>query len=526
MTQVLDKRAAASGYQQVTANLDCRPGRVRTAYLEGRKHYVVPTVILTEGVHNGSNGPLYYPPEELAKTPAVWNARPIVIYHPQVNGQSVSAGDKHILESRKVGIMLNTRFVGNKLKTESWLDCERLGAVDRRVLDAVEAGKPVEVSTGLFTDNEGPGGDWHGERYATTARNYRPDHLAILPDQKGSCSIADGAGLNMNTEQNMITNEPGHLDDASPDELKAAFASMDEESAKGIRQHTVQAIRHEDAAKVARGSNRAKHLSAAKAHRTAASAYEKKHSTASYWSKRANAATRNTPTYNSEGDTTMNKQELVDAIITNENSGWGEDDREFLTALPDARLAKVAANTAPNTDEEMEEELENDTTDGKGNKKPGKGGTKDAVDSADPVSGRGKAPKFSQANGEKAEDQGPIDNARLRSALAGLTADEYIDLAPPGVDDMLRTGMAAFNAEKGRVIDTITANKANQFSEAFLQTKSLDELRALAALASTGGPRRGVPMFGPTGGDALATNASMAEPPLEAPTMNFGKDAA
>jgi hypothetical protein len=34
-----------------------------------------------------------------------------------------------------------------------------------------------------------------GRQYVGIARNHRPDHLAILPDLKGSCSIADGAGL-------------------------------------------------------------------------------------------------------------------------------------------------------------------------------------------------------------------------------------------------------------------------------------------------------------------------------------------
>jgi hypothetical protein len=63
------------------------------------------------------------------------------------------------------------------------------------VLDKLDKGEMVEISTGLFTDNIPESGVWNGEAYTAVARNYRPDHLAILPDQKGSCSIADGAGL-------------------------------------------------------------------------------------------------------------------------------------------------------------------------------------------------------------------------------------------------------------------------------------------------------------------------------------------
>ena len=390
----------ANTLQLVTCNLKAR---FRSDSLEGLDYYVVPMVMLTEGVHNGSNGPLYYPPEELAKTPVVWNHKPIVVYHPQLNGQSVSACDKVILESRKVGVILNTRFIGNKLKAEAWLRKDRLGQVDKRVLNALEKGQPIEVSTGLFTDNQGPGGTWNGESYVATARNYRPDHLAILPDQKGSCSISDGAGLLMNADKNTSGKTAGN------------------------------------------------------------------HST--------------------RKDTKMNgtatKEDVVDEIIANAKSGWSETDRDFLLNLDDDKLDKVAANAADDT---VEEELEDETTDKKGNKKPGKGKAADAVDPTDPTTG-GKGQAAASKTPVKAKEQAPVDNETIRNALAGMTADEYLDMAPDGVGDMLRSGMAAFNAEKGRVIATITANKANTFTEDFLGTKSMDELRAISKLAANTAPR-------------------------------------
>src|SRR5690606_1872073 len=64
----------------ITFNLKKTP--VRFEMLEGRQHLVVPMVMLTEGVHCGSQGCLFYPEEELAKVPAVWNYKPIVVYHP------------------------------------------------------------------------------------------------------------------------------------------------------------------------------------------------------------------------------------------------------------------------------------------------------------------------------------------------------------------------------------------------------------------------------------------------------------
>lgn len=181
---------------------------VRYEMLEGRQHMVVPMVMITEGVHAGSNGPLYYPKDELQKGAAVlnWNHKPVVVYHPTKNGESISACESTVLTKRKVGVILNTTYESGKgrepgrLKAEAWLETNKLKQVDERVLKAVMNKEMMEVSTGVFTDNEQTPGQWRGEDYHSIARNYRADHLAILPDQKGSCSIADGAGLLRNSD--------------------------------------------------------------------------------------------------------------------------------------------------------------------------------------------------------------------------------------------------------------------------------------------------------------------------------------
>lgn len=191
-------------YQTVTANSG---PMTRFESLEGKNYMVVPMVMLTEGVHAGSNGPLYYPRNELAKTPAIWNHKPVVVYHPTQNGAAISACEPAVIQSRKVGIIMNTRFEPGKgrapgrLKAEAWLDTNKLKQVDARVLNALSRKEMVEVSTGLFTDNEYTPGHWNGEKYSAIATNYRADHLAILPDEKGACSIADGAGLLRNSSE-------------------------------------------------------------------------------------------------------------------------------------------------------------------------------------------------------------------------------------------------------------------------------------------------------------------------------------
>jgi hypothetical protein len=165
--------------------------------MEGKEFLVAPMVMIREGVHQGSNGALYYPRNELSKTPEVWNYKPVVVYHPTMNGYGVSACDVDVISSRKVGVIMNTKFdkETGKLRAEAWLEVDRIHEVDSRIAETLNSGEIMELSTGLFTDNELSEGEFEGKSYKYIARNYRPDHLALLPDKVGACSVADGAGL-------------------------------------------------------------------------------------------------------------------------------------------------------------------------------------------------------------------------------------------------------------------------------------------------------------------------------------------
>lgn len=180
-------------FQRLTFNLTSNLKRYET--LEGRRCLVVPAVVLTEGVHDGSQGPLLYENAELEKfsIPAA-NYRPAVIYHPTANGEGISATDPTVLEKQKVGVTMNTQWDGRS-KMEVWFDEDKLKRVDPRVHTALENNQPVEVSTGLYHDLEKKSGTHNGQAYVGIVRNMKLDHLAILPDQTGACSIAKGAGL-------------------------------------------------------------------------------------------------------------------------------------------------------------------------------------------------------------------------------------------------------------------------------------------------------------------------------------------
>ena len=190
--------------QYITTNFGNKD--VRHEELTGRDYLVVPMTMLAEGIHKGSRGPLFYPASELAKTPVAWNMKPIVVYHP-AGGTATTPSE---LAARQVGIVMNARWEGGKLKAEAWLEEERLKAVEPDILETLEGGRTMEVSTGLFTDNVANPGAWNGEAYDFVATNHRPDHLAILPTGVGACSVADGCGLlqlNQESEDDMTHDE-------------------------------------------------------------------------------------------------------------------------------------------------------------------------------------------------------------------------------------------------------------------------------------------------------------------------------
>lgn len=165
---------------------------------QDKAHMVVPVVMMVEGVHSGSQGPLLHTIAELGKFPDSWNGIPVVIYHPEEDGQPVSANSPEIIDRVAVGRVYNTQVDGKKLKAEVWFDEDKLNAVHPETLANVNDSKEMEVSLGMFTENEYEEGDYEGTEYIGIAHNHRPDHLAILPDQIGACSCAKGCGLGAN----------------------------------------------------------------------------------------------------------------------------------------------------------------------------------------------------------------------------------------------------------------------------------------------------------------------------------------
>lgn len=197
--------ADAVNSKMVICQTEVQEYTTRDETLNGREYVVVPVTMMVEGVHQGSHGALLHTAEELGKIPESWNGIPVTIGHPMVEGNPVSANSPSILESWAVGIIFNTLLNGTKLKSEAWLEKNKL-ANHENLNDRISNGEIIEVSVGVFSEDEDTEGTWHNESYVAVARNLRPDHLAILPNQVGACSNADGCGIRINSE-NMEINE-------------------------------------------------------------------------------------------------------------------------------------------------------------------------------------------------------------------------------------------------------------------------------------------------------------------------------
>jgi hypothetical protein len=171
---------------------------IREEMHQGRKHLVVPVIMMVEGVHAGSHGPLLHLADEMGRFPGAWDGIPISVQHPVMDGYNVSCNSPDVINEQAVGRVYHTQMDGGRLRAEAYIDLEAITRISPEALRYIRQGLPLDVSVGVFTDDEQVTGDWMGEAYQAIARGHRPDHLALLPGGTGACSWADGCGVRIN----------------------------------------------------------------------------------------------------------------------------------------------------------------------------------------------------------------------------------------------------------------------------------------------------------------------------------------
>lgn len=293
-------RAVAHVYETLVAKLNA--ARVRRETLNGREYVVVPTAIMQpDSVMHGSKGPLFYPRAEVAKNVGAWNGVPLLHNHPS-EGQS--GRTPRTMAAQGLGYCYNDRVTKNGVRVvDAWFDVELVKRHDRdlpadkRILPRVEGGVPVDVSTGLFTDERRVTNRRDARKPAKTADvetyNYRPDHLAVLPTTRGACSVEDRCGAGVENVDHYSRDSKGRFAASAGARLAskksmtsvamsfaadAVKAAKEGDSAKAARMHDQAAAEHERSAKRRKDEGNTtsarddkiaarKHREAAKAHR-------------------------------------------------------------------------------------------------------------------------------------------------------------------------------------------------------------------------------------------------------------------
>jgi hypothetical protein len=183
---------------QTYSNKEMKAYQVQEVVLDERSYLVAPVVMMVEGVHSGSHGALYHPATELALSASFWEGMPVVINHPQdTEGNYITANS---VPGKIVGTVKNPTMDANKLKAEIWVDVDKTSIESPTTITLLKTNKILEVSTGVFSDEIVEEGTWNGETYKAVARNHKPDHLAILPNDIGACSVKDGCGIRVNKQ--------------------------------------------------------------------------------------------------------------------------------------------------------------------------------------------------------------------------------------------------------------------------------------------------------------------------------------
>lgn len=162
---------------------------------DGKKYLVVPGVPVREIVMNN----YLVPADEIGHLVGMWNGSPITLRHPKLNNGSVNVPNPDV---PIIGRFYNASFDGKKLSGEYWLDDGILQAQAPTIHNKILKGEGIETSTGYWADEEMTAGTFENKAYDLIHRNLRPDHIAILPDEVGACSMQDGCGVNRNSDAN------------------------------------------------------------------------------------------------------------------------------------------------------------------------------------------------------------------------------------------------------------------------------------------------------------------------------------
>tara|TARA_Y100000593_G_scaffold94179_2_gene192063 strand:- start:280 stop:1602 length:1323 start_codon:yes stop_codon:yes gene_type:complete len=187
----------------------------------GRDVLVVPSAVAKfNTVLNG----ILYPEDELKNSYLGINETTAPLGHPVINNQHVSARSPVAINQFHIGAHNeNARIEGDRILADMILDVEyaKRHPDGQRLLDAINSGKPISTSTGLYMEREDAP---EGAEYNYIGRNYSWDHVAVLLDEEPAIDTSSGVGLMVNSagdhEEVEVINSELELNDALPGSME------------------------------------------------------------------------------------------------------------------------------------------------------------------------------------------------------------------------------------------------------------------------------------------------------------------
>lgn len=183
---------------RLAADTTSSAGEIRRERRSGRDYLLVPVVALTETVLEcvTCTEPELAPADEFAREPEAWNGLPLCYEHPQDSEGNYVSARAAAAASFIIGHVENSRRSEDKLLMDAAVDialAQDAGAGE--LLERLEAGEPVEVSTGFWCETVKASGSKGDRSYTAVQYGHQGDHLAMLgPEAKGACSWEQGCG--------------------------------------------------------------------------------------------------------------------------------------------------------------------------------------------------------------------------------------------------------------------------------------------------------------------------------------------
>ncbi|HBX5876628.1 TPA: DUF2213 domain-containing protein [Klebsiella pneumoniae] len=207
---------------------------ITTEIIDGKPHIVVRgiTPVVDDIVMNRK----LYPAAEIEKAYNTLERNPMPLGHPKVDGKHVSARDVRAVNEYHVGAWLQNvshkdgKVTGDMYVNRQYAESSEKGKRLINRLDEMITGtnsEPIHISTGLLYSGIAANGESKGKKYNEIATNMMFDHVAVLLDEPGAGTPAEGVGIFVNAEGDELEIEVVNLADADePDQQDAAFKTF------------------------------------------------------------------------------------------------------------------------------------------------------------------------------------------------------------------------------------------------------------------------------------------------------------